>query len=269
MKRNLSKPSPGCSAPALLSGRWIGVLWLCATGAAACAGSTSEASTASGQHGERRDTRIIHEPCDVSSADAVALDANGDGRPDLTTVSVGGALRCRAVDLNFDGTVDVWVYWDSTGKVRRRETDFDRDGRIDEITLFRAGELLERHRATTLRGELDTWHYFTQGRLTKTLRDSDGDSMIDQWWEYPNPDAQQCPRVHSDADHDGLPDPGSTVDLCPDGVPRAAAVADSVDPLENARAIPVELDQAPATDETPAADGANAEPSGAASEGRE
>src|SRR5690606_21742218 len=44
-----------------------------------------------------------------------------------------------------------------------------------------------------------------------TERDSDGDTVVDQWWEYPKP---ECPMIHSDVDGDGRPDPGATVDFC-------------------------------------------------------
>lgn len=182
----------------------------------ACGGRPEPAEAPSRGQGDVRDTRIVHEPCETEGPNAIGQDVNGDKRSDLTRVVIGGVERCRGVDLDFDGRMDVWVYRDATGKVRRRESDYDRDGRIDEIGLYRAGELIERHRATILRGQLDTWHTYDRGRLTRTVRDSDGDAMIDQWWEYTRADEPQCALVHTDADRDGRPDPGSTIDLCAD-----------------------------------------------------
>jgi hypothetical protein len=157
----------------------------------------------------RRDTRIVHEACNVGAGEKV--DANGDGRPDVIIVKSGGLELCRAVDLNFDGSIDAWVYNDGSGQIRRRETDYDRDGRVDEIAIYRAGTIVEKHRATTLANKVDTWQYYQAGVLARTERDADGDEIVDQWWEYPK---AGCPLIHSDADGDGRPDPGATVDYC-------------------------------------------------------
>ncbi len=181
--------------------------------ACGCAGTKSVTVQAETGEQTRRDTRIEHESCDVDSASADKQDVNGDGRPDLVTV--GGTRGCQAADLNFDGSWDSYVYRNADGSVRRRESDFDRDGRIDEISTFRGGALIARQRATRLDGQLDTWHFYEQGRLTRTERDSDGDAVIDQWWEYPRQNKLECPLVHSDVDGDGRPDPGATVDMCP------------------------------------------------------
>nr|AQQ74818.1 hypothetical protein [uncultured bacterium] len=164
----------------------------------------------------RRDTRIIHEECDTDAANAKAHDVNGDGRSDLRIAFRGGREACRAVDLNFDGRVDTWVFRDSQGSVRRRESDFDRDGRIDEIAIFSAGQLTSKQIATNLAGRLDTWQYYEGGVLKRGERDSDGDSVVDQWWEFPRTPKSDCALVHSDVDGDGRPDPGATVDMCKD-----------------------------------------------------
>jgi hypothetical protein len=158
-----------------------------------------------------RDVTIEHEECDVSAAGAEKLDVNGDGKPDITVVRSGGRDVCRAYDLNFDGRVDLYAYYDSAGKLRRKEYDFDRDGKTDEIALYSGGVITERQRATVLAGRLDTWQHYQNGALAKAERDSDSDAVVDQWWEYPQPG---CPVIHTDTNHDGRPDPGTTIDYC-------------------------------------------------------
>jgi hypothetical protein len=157
-----------------------------------------------------RDVRVVHEGCDVASQSAERLDANGDGKADVTIVKDGSREVCRAVDLNLDGRVDVWSY-DESGKLRRREYDFDRNGSIDQIVTYQAGVPLQSQRATLMPNRLDTWDYFKNGVLARSERDSDSDAHVDQWWEYPNPG---CPLIHTDANSDGLPDPGTTIDYC-------------------------------------------------------
>jgi len=162
--------------------------------------------------GQGRDTRVVHEECDVSSANAERLDANGDGKAEVTIVkNKSGRPVCQASDLNGDGRVDVWSYYDDAGGLRRREYDFDRDGTIEQITIYAAGVPVSSERATLLANRLDTWDYFQNGVLARTERDSDSDALVDQWWEYPK---AGCPLIHTDANQDGKPDPGTTVDYC-------------------------------------------------------
>jgi hypothetical protein len=232
--------------------RLLAMAWLWA-GISACASGPESGLNQPGL--TRRDSRIIHESCAVDAKDARRVDANGDGKADVTIVSEGGKEVCRAVDLNFDGIVDSWIYFDAPGNVRRRESDFDRDGRLDEIAVYKAGVVVERRRATTEAGKLDTWHFFEKGALTRTERDSNLDSVIDQWWEYPRAGHLECPLIHSDADGDGRPDLGSSVDVCGDGsgyVPPERP-ADTVPGAKFERSdtssLPTEVEDKPATDQ--------------------
>ncbi|HEY8946952.1 MAG TPA: hypothetical protein VIM73_22065 [Polyangiaceae bacterium] len=175
-------------------------------------GCSASASTAKDPRAlVQRETEIVHEECDLSSSGAEKLDANSDRKPDVVIVREDGREVCRALDLNFDGAMDAWIYYGSDGQVRRRESDYDRDGRVDEIIVLRGGAIAEKHRATTLTGKLDTWEFYQAGALARTERDSNGDSLVDQWWEYPK---AGCPVIHADVNNDGRPDPGASVDYC-------------------------------------------------------
>ncbi len=169
-------------------------LAVCALQASACSSSEAEADKAkSPANGpEKRDTTIVHEPCDGSAADAVKVDVNGDGKPDIIHVMKGGKEACRIVDLNMDGAYDVFIYYDEQGRERRREQDFDRDGRADEITVYENGQIKLKLRETNFDDKIDTWDYYENGRLVKRERDSDGDGVIDQWWQFNNPQNAKC-----------------------------------------------------------------------------
>jgi len=185
----------------------------------------SKSTTTTGN--EKRDTEIKHEPCDGNSSSANKLDINGDGKPDITHVMEGGKEVCRIVDLNLDGAIDAFIYYDAQGQERRRESDFDRDGRADEIAIYEAGAIKLKLRETNFDNKIDTWDHYEAGRLVRRERDSDGDGIIDQWWQFNNPTNAKCAIVASDRNADGKPDPDSVVDLCGEsyGVPKAAPSA--------------------------------------------
>jgi hypothetical protein len=214
-------------------------------GLSACV-STMQANVATNRRWvTAKDTRIVHEDCPIEGSQAESLDVNGDGRPDRTVVRRGGVERCRGLDLNFDGAIDAWVYLEPDGKVRRRESDYDRDGRIDEIALYNHGALVERQRATSLMGKLDTWQFYEADKVVRAERDSNGDDVIDQWWEYPSGRGAECPLIHSDVDGDGRPDPGATVDVCSEQHDPGSRDGSGHPPppgLEGAGDIPTELD---------------------------
>ncbi len=168
------------------------------------AGATKDSSV--------RSTEIVHEPCDIESKDAVKTDVNGDGKPDIISVTSGGRDVCRAVDLDFDGKFDMFVYFDANGKVRRTEFDFDGNGAIEEIDTYQGGVLVGKESDTNADGKLDTWDTFVNGKLVKRERDTNADGRVDQWWEFPNPDRLDCPVIAIDQDGDGRPD--ITQDVC-------------------------------------------------------
>jgi hypothetical protein len=228
----------------------------CSTPDAANAGKGAASVT-----GLERDTKIAHEPCDANSAGATKVDVNGDGKPDIIHVMNGSREVCRIVDLNLDGAVDAFIYYDEQGRERRRESDFDRDGRADEIAIYQNGVLVQKQRETNFDDKLDTWDYYENGVLTKRERDSDGDGIVDQWWTFNNPTNPKCAVVASDTNADGKPDPDSVVDLCGDqyGTPKAPA------PASSASVAPAAASSAPAAG-APAASGApSAAPSAAPS----
>jgi hypothetical protein len=177
-----------------------------------CGGDAgAKANTPSGRE---RDTDIKHEECNGESSSAKRIDVNGDKKPDIIHVMNGSRETCRIVDLNLDGAIDAFIYYDDRGQERRRESDFDRDGRADEISILSGGVIQRKERETNFDNKIDTWDYYEGGRLAKRERDSDGDKIIDQWWQFNNPQNVKCAIVATDRNADGKPDPDSVVDLC-------------------------------------------------------
>jgi len=150
-------------------------------------------------------TEIVHEECNLEAEGAIKIDANNDGRPDIVQVMKGGRELCRAIDFNFDGRIDTFLYFDAQGKLRRRESDFDRDGLIDEIAYYKNGVISEKHRETNLDNKLDTWDTFKGGRLSMRRLDTNRDGKVDQWWTFPDPSKPECPVIALDETGEGKP----------------------------------------------------------------
>jgi hypothetical protein len=163
-----------------------------------------------------RDVAFHHDDC-APSGDSKTVDVNNDGRPDIVHVMKDGREACRIVDLNFDGAVDVYIFYDEKGQERRREADFDRDGRPDQVTILKDGQIIENDRETNFDDKVDTWDYYQNGVMVRRERDSDGDAIIDQWWQFYDPARPKCAIVAVDHNADGKPDADGQVDLCNEG----------------------------------------------------
>lgn len=195
---------------------------------------------------ERRQTRVVHEPCDAAGATRTT-DVSGDGKADFVVVGLPDG-RCESYDFNFDGRIDLWAYFNADGTKRRTESDYDRDGRVDEVVLYEQGNAARALLATTLAGRVDSWQTASGGRLTLMERDANGDAVVDQWWEFSARDGLECATVHIDIDGDGRPDPGTTLKLCPseaDADALAGPPEESL-PAQGSSEVPVELNPATA-----------------------
>lgn len=141
--------------------------------------------------------------CDLTSPSATRTDLNGDGKPDLVKVVVSGLLRCRAADMNFDGTFELIDHFDDAGKVWRRDADMDFDGTYDQIAVELKGRRGERWVDTDGDGRFDVFELLEDSRPVKRYQDRDGDGAVDAWWES-EPGA--CARTLTDDDGDGVAD---------------------------------------------------------------
>ncbi len=190
----------------------LGFLGLSALAAAwACGGALGEAGSAKLPDGVRSRT-IEHEACEDKLGRRVeSVDIDNDGKPDIRRVFSGPTELCRISDLNHDGKPDMFEYFDSEGRLRRREADYDDNGIVNSIQVYQDGKLVSAELDTSSQGFIDTWDTFdpATGKLLKRERDGNGDGRIDQWWEFHGDQV----TIASDRNGDGLPDPESVITL--------------------------------------------------------
>ena len=139
----------------------------------------------------------------TSAVVAEEVDLNGDGTPDVFNYVQGGALVRRDVDLNRDGRVDVRTYY-TNDTIAREELDGDFDGRFDWIDHYEAGVRTRAEIDTDYDGRVNLISYFSGGLLTKKERDSDGDGLIDYWETY-DAEGNEIETLR-DENGDGWPD---------------------------------------------------------------
>jgi hypothetical protein len=165
---------------------------------------------------------LSHEKCGEGVGTIEALDSNGDGKPDVFTVTQGpgGHVLCRYADLNRDGQPDLYEYFDADGNVRRREFVYSSAGDVDAIEEYSGGRLVRRLYDTTGRHRADTWDWFDPGvpinpatgrptHPSRRERDTRGMGRIDQWWTW----SGDTVTIATDRNGDGHPDPESVIVL--------------------------------------------------------
>ena len=166
---------------------------------------------------------IQHEKCDASMGRVQVLDADHDGKPELTQVfdKTTGRELCRVADLNHDGKPDMYEYYNADGTLRRREGAYDSTDAVSEVQIYEGGKLVKRERDTTGQRKIDTWDTYdpSSGKLIKRERDTNGDGKVDQWWTW---DGDKI-TINVDKNGDGQPDPDQTIVVGPNGQAIAPA----------------------------------------------
>jgi hypothetical protein len=189
--------------------------------------------------------RASHEPCGESQGHVDLLDANGDGKADITTVTDHGREVCRSIDLDHDGKPDLYEYFDSSGEIRRREFCYDQTGTVNAIELYEGGKLVRREYDISGQHKIDTWDWFDPsgpvdpktGRPLHPVRrerDTKGSGQVDQWWTW---NGDQV-TIAVDKTGEGKPDPSTAVVLGADGNPVTAPPAGSSAPAPGPGANP-------------------------------
>lgn len=176
-------------------------------GAIACHRNRSDSDRDHTSGGE--EPRIEAEECLSQGHDERGTDVDGNGAPDVIDGFEGERRVCTAMDMNFDGRMDLLRFYGDDGEATRLEThDFDFDGRVDELALFVGGERVraeidtdfddlmdlymwcEHGNATRVqrrrvrRDRVDTWETYTDGLLTEAKYDEDGDGEPDRFEHY-------------------------------------------------------------------------------------
>jgi hypothetical protein len=110
------------------------------------------------------------------------IDLNGNGRVDVWRFyDDSERLVKEAFDLDFDGVVDVWNFYDERGRIVRKEADLSLDGRTDLWKFYENGRLVRRERDTSGNGRADYFEFWEDGEIDRIGEDLNGDGTVDRW----------------------------------------------------------------------------------------
>ena len=198
----------------------LGVASVVVAGAAlaflACGSSSKTAADENHDEfsGEVRDTEIKHEPCEPNGKSVKSYKADDPLSPAkayVTHVFEGNKEVCWLADLNGDGRVDVYTYFGDDGVIRRREAAYSVEKAVDEIALYKGGQLDVVMRDTSFDGRLDTWDYYENVKLMRRERDKNGEGRIDEWWTF-QPGTDNVVIIQADP-RTGKPDPSQKLEI--------------------------------------------------------
>jgi hypothetical protein len=135
-------------------------------------------------------------------------DLTHDGKPDVRKYTVKGPdgkemLVRKEKDLNGDGKIDAWEYYNPNGTLAKLVYDLDFDGKPDVSLFFEKEQLVKREYAFGFDGIPHAWNYYEKGKLVRKERDTNADGKVD-YWEYWENGA--IDRIGVDLDGDGQVD---------------------------------------------------------------
>ncbi len=154
--------------------------------------------------------RIRFGNIDRSTLTGTSIDLNGDGGADQWSwVSGSGALFMMERDLDFDGTSDMYEYFEGNTVVEQEfQLDFDRA--VDMVAYYANGQLVRKEMSTTFDGQFTLIKFYdASGQLIRVERDGDSDGRVDVWEFYT---AGTLSQVGYDDNGDGQPDALNSVE---------------------------------------------------------
>jgi len=133
----------------------------------------------------------------------LVYDGNHDGKPDAWAFMQGTAVVRIELDLNEDGVVDRWEYYDADRKLQKIGTSSHGDGVVDTWLSTPNPNESRVERSTRRDGKVDWTEFYQKGALQRVEQDVDHDGRTDRWEIYEH---GALASVAFDTVHRGKPD---------------------------------------------------------------
>ena len=135
----------------------------------------------------------------------LTYDRNKNGKIDTWTEMDGSRpVRSRS-DLDEDGKLDRWEYYDDKGGLVKVGFSRKQDGRPDAWAFSGPDGKVQRVEVSSTSDEkkIDRWEYYENGVLVRAEEDTNGDGKPDKWETY---EGGAVKTASMDENFDGRPD---------------------------------------------------------------
>lgn len=131
-------------------------------------------------------------------------DLSGNDEPDQWKYHDGDGNLVRVErDMNFDGDVNIWEYYEN-GELVEEEMAIDRGGEIDVVMFYEEGRVVRQLMASEFDGRFPIEKFYdSEERLLRVERDTSGDGQVDTWEYFEDGERD---RIGWDTSGDGQPD---------------------------------------------------------------
>lgn len=192
---------------------------------AGCASTAKKGDTSSSSSRKKKAVQEIQQiktistkgaEIDLKSKEYVVkkFDINRDKVPDMLTVykkvenkETGEEellLFVKQMDLNHDGKIDVYRFFNEKGMIDKEELDLDYDAKIDVVDYYLNGVVRRRELAMRFSETPTITKYYDENRqLIRLEEDQSQNGKVDYWEFY---DAGILNRIEKDTDGDGKSD---------------------------------------------------------------
>jgi antitoxin component YwqK of YwqJK toxin-antitoxin module len=135
----------------------------------------------------------------------LTYDRNKNGKIDTWTDMDGTKPLRSRIDLDEDGKIDRWEYYDDKGALLKVGFSRKNDGVADAWAFSRADGTVARIEISSKGDEkkLDRWEWYEGGALVRAEEDTNGDGRPDKWETY---EAGAVKTAALDENGDGRPD---------------------------------------------------------------
>ena len=135
----------------------------------------------------------------------LTYDRDKNGRSDTWTDMDGTRPLRSRIDLDEDGKIDRWEYYDEKGGLAKVGFSRKKDGRADAWAYSGPDGKVARVEISSTGDEkkIDRWEFYEGGVLSRVEEDTDGDGRVDKWETYENGTLK---TVAMDENKDGAPD---------------------------------------------------------------
>ncbi|MBN2800616.1 MAG: caspase family protein [Deltaproteobacteria bacterium] len=143
-------------------------------------------------------------PWSMTELELEVVDRDHDGQPEVFNYFHGTpphrVLARKEADINRDGMMDNITLFSVQGEMVREILDRNFDGNMDQIVYYRHGVRVSSQVDSKGIGASDVYSYYENGKIVLKERDTDGDGQIDRWERY---DGGEVIRMGTDTDGDG------------------------------------------------------------------